>query len=106
MDGFDRIEDIPDEDWKKLTAEQKDAYNRRIDSAKEYKKAINLDAPIALFVVGCIVGFFGIFEMTLGIFGGFLCTLAILWALMRVVDRAHRYQRVRDASDEFKRVME
>jgi uncharacterized membrane protein YoaK (UPF0700 family) len=105
MDGFDEIEDIPEEIWEKMTEEQQDAYNRLVGVDKQYDQSLDVNAPIALFVVGCIVGFFGLFEVALGALGGFLCMLAVLWALMKVIDRAHCYQRVRDASDEYKRVM-
>jgi hypothetical protein len=119
MDGFDEIEDVPDADWEKLTDEQQDAYNRRVEADKEYDKTMDLFPPIILFVVGCGVSFFAYLSEAHGVvgisdilyvldlisFGGFLCFLAVLWALMRVIDRAHCYQRLKDARDEFKRVM-
>jgi hypothetical protein len=110
MDGFDKIKRIPENEWKKLTGDQQDAFNRRIRVDKEYARSLNDTPPAALFVVGCILGVFGLrgitfFTMTFGALGGILCIFATLWEIIRVIDRPHRYQRVRDASDEFKRVM-
>jgi hypothetical protein len=105
MDGFDVIEKIPEEEWVKLTDDQQDAFNRRIAADRDYDKSLDNTPPIALFIVGCIVGFFGLLETFLGTLGIFLCFMAILWEIIRVIDRAHRYQRVKDAEAEYKRVM-
>lgn len=105
MDGFDEIEDIPEDHWEKLTGEQQDAYNRRIDADKAYDKSMSETGPIGLFFAGIIVGFFGVLEMALGALGGFLCMLAVLWEIIRVIDRGHCYQRVKDAETEYKRVV-
>ncbi|MFZ1898540.1 hypothetical protein [Methanoregula sp.] len=105
MDGFDEIDDIPEDKWEKMTEEQQDAYNRLVGTDKQYDQSLNETTPIALFVIGCIVGFFGLFNIALGAIGGFLCMLAVLWEIIRVTDRSHRYQRLKDASAEYKRVM-
>lgn len=105
MDGFDEVEKIPDPQWKELTDEQQDAHNRRIEAEKEYDATLTLTAPIVLFIAGAFIGLLGVITVLMGVLGGFLCFLAIMWAIMRVIDRAHRYQRVRDAEVEFNRVM-
>ena len=105
MDGFDKIRDIPDDVWEKYSDEQQDAYNRRIEAVGEYNETKNLTSPIFLFAIGCVLGFVGIAEMALGILGGFLCFMAIMWAVVKIIDRAHCYQRVRDSENEYNRIM-
>jgi hypothetical protein len=88
-----------------LTDGQQDAFNRRVWADKTYDKSLDSTPPTLLFVAGCVVGFFGLLETFLGTLGIFLCFMVILWEIIRVIDRAHRYQRVRDAEAEYKRVM-
>ncbi len=109
MDGFDKIEKISDNEFEKMTEEQQSAYNRQIRAEKEYEKTMNLNGPLNGFVVGLgigVIGFLVFFNDTIGTIAGFLCIIAFLWALMLVMDRAHRYQRLKDASNEFKRIFE
>jgi hypothetical protein len=88
-----------------LTEEQRDAYNQKIKADNEYAKSMSENGPIGLFILGLVVGFFGILDAVLGALGEFFCILAVLWMIIRVIDRAHRYQRVKDADAEYRRLM-
>jgi len=98
------IPEISDEDWEKLTPEQQDKYNRRIDAKDEYGEAeteyfktMSLQGPIGLGICGIIIGTLGIVSIFfLGIATLFFI-LAIVLAIIRVAARSHAYQRYKDA---------
>jgi len=61
---------------------------------------------ILLFFIALVTGdFLGMFIFEIAGIGAFLCILAILWDIMKVTDRGHCYQRVRDAEYEYNRLM-
>jgi hypothetical protein len=105
MDGFEPVLKIPAAAWEKMTKDQQDSFNRRVFAVNEYNETKNVTGPVVLFIGGCVLGFFGLFHISIAALGGFLCLLALLWMMMKVFDRAHQYQRVRDAEAEYRRLM-
>jgi hypothetical protein len=95
---------MDDEEWDRLTPDEQDAYNDRIDAedelseAKEkYDTSMSLGGPALLGILGIVFG--GIF------FPAFLIiVLAIVWALMRIVARSQAYQRYKDARENLKSI--
>lgn len=88
-----------------MTEEQQDAFECLAEADRKYDESNDVKWPFILFFIGCALGFLGLFSLSFGALGGFLCILAVLWEIILVADRAHRYQRLKDAGAEYKRVM-
>jgi Flp pilus assembly protein TadB len=94
--------EISDTEWEKLTPEQQDSYNNKIELQNEYFEArdayynlMSLKGPAILFIIGIILFFIWIIAVS-------FVVVAILWAFYRVIGRSHAYQRYKDAESDLK----
>jgi hypothetical protein len=88
---------MDDDDWDKLSPEEQDAYNDRVDADTEllaartaYDTSMSLKGPAVLGVIGFIFIPFLWLALT-------LIVIAVFWAIIRVAARTQAYQRYKDA---------
>jgi hypothetical protein len=93
-----------DEEWKKLSDDEQDRHNRKVEAKDEYTEAkeayetsMSYTGPLILFILGILGSFILGVYLAIGVL-----IIAILWVVIRVISRSHAYQRYKDTEKELK----